>query len=269
MKIRIRTIVFLALLLAVIITGTVIFTDFLGPAFLELSNLFNIGRTRDYSFSSVVLEDMREIFTFHTVEFVYKAVFPHDYMEEGVSIESIMQTLRSGSGKIEDLLSESEQEYLEVYKLAKSIGIDIEADPFDFVVLTVIVRGGFDLSGTVYEDPGSAEREEIEHWLTVFPPEVPDREGKGRIVVKLPRAEITDIYIEDETSLSYNYPDIRIDPDGWKRLTDYVRKKSIDKILKEGILEIAASNAESFLQSFLLQAGYGSVEFTKGYEKTE
>jgi hypothetical protein len=269
MKIRIRTIIFLTLLLAVLLAGTVIFTELLGPALFDLGHIFNIGRTRDYSFSSVVLQDMREIFTFHTVEFVYKAVFPHDYMDKDVSIESIMQTLRSGNGKIEDLLSQAERQYLEVYKLAKSIGIDIEADPFDFVVLTVIVRGGFDLSGTVYEEPGTADREEIAQWITVLPPNPPDREGRGRVIVRLPEAEITDIYIEDETSVSYNYPDIRIDPDGWKRLTDYVRRKSIDKILKEGILEIAASNAQSFLTSFLHQAGYGSVEFRNKLEKKE
>jgi hypothetical protein len=263
MKVRIRAIIFLILILAITVLLSGLFTNFLGPPLIELPPGLGIIREKTVSDSEIILKEMRDIFQFQTVEFIRKVVFPHDFIPSGISLASLMETLREGEGSIETLLSDDKLQYLAVYDMAQKIGIDIEAEPFEFLVASVTIRAGFKLSGTALASDSLPDDSELAEWIKIETKKTA-RESEDpvkTIRIKLPPIAITDIIIEDDTSETYNYPDIDLSPEQWRELSAYIAGELRGKVLEEGVLEHAEKNAIEFIGNFLKTAGYDKVIF--------
>ena len=131
--------------------------------------------------------------------------------------------------------------YLETYALCGEIGIQLERRKNEFVVVTTIIKGGFDLSSIA------------EHHVFIS-----DQNG---ITITMPRTVVTDFIIEDTGSETYSYPDIEIGPEKWQQITAFIQKRMIDTAISGGILELASENGKQFLTRLFIDAGYSSVNF--------
>jgi hypothetical protein len=212
------------------------------------------------SMTGIILEEVRNLYSFHTVEYIYKTVFPFDYLDPHLSIESINATLRKPDSGIDDLY-EFEQEYYAAWVLANNLGFNLDENDYTFIVITVRVIGGFDLSDTLYKSGEEREEWELKQLIRISTEITGEGEEIKAIKLKLPPAAITEVILEDMTSEMYDYPDIRIDPESWKKLSAFIETRVRKKVLEEGILEAAENNGRGFLEGFLRQAGFAEIEF--------
>lgn len=229
----------------------------LGVAFVFTAKpLFNLDlgisilKTSASSTSEAVLMEVKDIFQFNTVEYVYKTVFPYDFVPGDYGWAGLL--LKSGRG---EPLNGEETELLSIYRFCESIGIKIDSNQYDFAVVTCIVKGGYDLSGTLYEQIQKDKPvSNIEDYILID-------EENNRIRLRLPEPSIVNVIIEDSTNENYQYPALAISPENWKILTNFVAKRIREKVIGDGILETAASRAKEFISQVLIQSGYSSVEF--------
>ena len=212
------------------------------------------------SVTGLILEEVRNLYSFHTVEYIYKTVFPFDYLDPHLSIESINTKLRKPGSDIDDLY-EFEQDYYTAWVLANNLDFNLNENEYTFVVITVRVIAGFDLSDTLYDSGEEREEWELKQLIRISKEMNGEGEEIKSIKLKLPPAEITEVILEDITGEHYDYPDIRIDPEGWKNLSAFIETRVRKKVLEEGILETAEKNGKRFLEGFLRQAGFTIIEF--------
>jgi len=238
MRFRLVLVLLLAVVFAFLLTADPLF------------NLdFGIIRTERSAVSVALLAEVRDIFALNTIEFIYKSVFPHDFIPDDIDWGRLLMKRREGI-----LLSEQDRINLEIYDLCRKLGISADRDAYDFVVVTSIVKGGFDLAGTVYENP-EKHPELVSSAVTVT--------EDHAIILRLPEPVITDFIIEDSSSTSYTYPDLDIDPEEWKMLTGFIRDRIETVVRSEGILDMASQRGEEFIEGMLEDAGYSEVKFTK------
>ena len=239
-RLRLRLIIIVAILAAV---GFLLTAD-------PLFNLdFGILRTEHTATSVAVLTEVRDVFALNTIEFIYKTVFPHDFIADDVDWGRLLQKQREGI-----FLSETDRANLEVYDLCRKIDISLWHENYDFVVVTSIVKGGFDLSDTVYQDPEKYP-DRISRAVSI--------DEDNTVNLLLPDPVITEFIIEDSSSTTYTYPDLDIEPEKWKLLTDFVRGRVEGIVRNEGILDLARERGEIFIERMLKDAGYRNVVFLR------
>jgi hypothetical protein len=87
--------------------------------------LLGIVRKENSVSSQILFERIQALQELHTVRYIYKTVFPFDYMDPQISFSGILSTLRRGKGSVNTLLSPKEREYLEARELADAVGLRI------------------------------------------------------------------------------------------------------------------------------------------------
>ncbi len=220
--------------------------------FLLAKPVFNIDIglkliKKDKNTASVaILTEIRNICCLNTVEYIYKTVFPYDFIPLDVNYAKLIKEQREGRK-----LYARELEYIKIYDLCREIGIDPESSKCNFVVVTSLIKGGFIIKGTVYENP-EAYKKTLSNYVTI---------KENTIILKLPEPEITSFVIEDSTSKDYSYPDLPITPDNWKKLTSFIADKIKTKVLRDGILETASENGQKMIKKLLTGAGYKEILF--------
>ncbi|MCK5197590.1 MAG: DUF4230 domain-containing protein, partial [Spirochaetales bacterium] len=134
-----------------------------------------------------------------------------------------------------------EKEKLWLFDLCRSIGINLEYETFDFVVITSIVEAGFNMGNDM-----SGEHIKID---------------EKNITLRIPEIMITKFTIDDSDSTKYSYPDMNIDPMNWKKITDYVEKKTRVRVVEDGILKNAEERGKDFIRSILFESGWEKIIF--------
>ena len=215
-----------------------------------------LARTRRTVVSAGLLAEVRDMYTFNTVEYVYRAVFPFDFLHADTSIETILSRLRGASGRIEDVLTPREYEHWRAWNLARTHRFSVSADRPDFVVITVIVRGGFDLAGTVWDRGISAGPDEVATVMRTT-------DSPRHILVQLPRATITDVIIEDINTARYRFPDFALQPAAWREIAGFVADAVRERTIAEGLLLAAEANGREFVGGMLQTAGFDRVQFVE------
>ncbi|TVR93254.1 MAG: hypothetical protein EA428_02460 [Spirochaetaceae bacterium] len=213
----------------------------------------------------LLLTEVHDLYRFHTVEYIYRSVFPYDYMAPHLSLASILRSIRAGSGSIADMLNEEEQRYLDAYNISLQAGLRTDTAAAEFVVVTVVVRAGFDLADTVFARPHEATPEELSSVFSVE--EVHNAATGARLRIArmtTPPAVITDLRVEDVNPETYPYPDVSLSPDGWRSIAQFVRERARSETIGDGILRAAEQNGHRLLETLLLQLGYDRVELRTG-----
>lgn len=236
MKIRSWLILFLIIIIILAVLALII-----ADRFFNIDLNFRLSRTEKTAVSVAVLEEMKEILSVNTVEYVYKTVFPYDFVPADTDWNSLLGKRRNNQP-----LSDMENRHLEVYELCRDVGISLDSRSYVFVVITSVVKGGFDLQGTVYEN--------LEEYIRID-------EESNTLTLKLPEPKIVDLIIEDSTSETYKYPDLGIEPENWKKLTGFIAGEIEGKVIEEGILEAARTRGEEFFRRLFLEAGYSEIIF--------
>jgi hypothetical protein len=240
-----------ALLVAVLLV-VLVRLDILDAPLRNLAEDIGILSRETRSSSEVLLEELGEIYRLNTVEYIYRTVFPFDYMPETTDLTDIMATIRESRGSLDEVLSADQRLYFDAFNLADEVGLGEE----EFLVLTVRVFAGFDLAGTPFEGAGARGAA----YVTVEP----DGSGEGRrATVRIPPAEVTDIVIEDVDPATYPYPDVGLDADGWRRVAAFIAEHVEARTVDEGILETATDNARELVTTLLLSAGIDQVSFVQ------
>lgn len=216
---------------------------------LYSERLFNIDfkfvRDKTQAESVAILTEVRDVLAINTVEAIFKTVFPFDFVPSDMDWPLFLRQVEDGRD-----LSLLEQSYLQAYRLCKEIGIHLERAEHEFVVITSIVKCGFDLLDSIAaENSGELLNQ------PVFIGE------NQTIFLRVPDAVITDLIIEDATKEDYSYPDIAINPENWKKLVDFLDRKIREKAIEEEILEIAGENGRKLLGTMLRDAGYRQIIF--------
>lgn len=223
---------FLFIFLVIIIAATVIIITVIPELGIKLPFIY---RTKSSS-TEIILKEINKVATLSTVEYIYKSVFPFDFIDEDTDWRKILSKQNKN-----ELLTTKEMDNILIYNQCMSIGIDLEQNIYDFVVITSIVKAGLNL-----EDKLSKEDIIIE--------------GKN-ITLRMPQTIITKFTIEDPDSSKYSYPDLDVDPMNWKQITKYVEEKIRIKVLEDGILKNAETRGNEFIKSLLMESGMETVVF--------
>lgn len=259
---RVRTALRLAIAVLVVIGALIVAAqlDVFGVFGTDVLSAVGIARTNRIEVSRIVLEEVREIYQLSSIEYVYRTVFPYDFMDPAVSLDSMLATLRAGRGSIETLLSPVEMEFYRAYNLARDVGLGVSEDDFEFLVVTVIVGAGFDLADTLPASPSELSQSQLESVVAIEAQRV---EGtiRRRITLPLPATTLTHVLIEDRDTASYPYPDVAIQPDEWRRVAAFVTERVRERTIQEGILEEADERGRRAIRSLLLESGYDEVLF--------
>lgn len=194
-----------------------------------------------------VLTEVRKIFTFNTMEVVYKSVFPHDFLADDVDWDRLAVKTAKNSPLT---LKETEQWY--IYNLCRDIGINPEKEIFDFVVITSIIKIGYSLEDNAYPDPETIAS--IDRFVRFS-------EDRTRLFLKLPESEIAEFIIEDSSSETYGYPDVDIQPEKWRELSVFVSQKMRERIREEGMLEKADEKGKDIIEKMMHDAGFKEIVF--------
>ncbi|MFP4426661.1 MAG: DUF4230 domain-containing protein [Spirochaetaceae bacterium] len=239
-----------SLLVLTVLGAVFLFAPILGRPLLDPRRLF---RERERTFSSrEVLDQIRDLFELHTVEYVYRMVFPHDFYPKDLSLGYVFDRLAEEEGSPAEVLTPEEHAYLRAYNLAYESGLPTSAAGDSFVVVTTRVRGGYELdalagSETLFRlEPAGAE--EL-------------RPEKSRVVVTLPEAKVVELIIEDLNRENYPYPAARVDAEEWSAISSFVAEEARRRTVAEGILEEAEENARAFLTALLTEAGFEEIFF--------
>lgn len=244
---RAAVVVAAVILIAVFV---VFFTDLVNVDLASFLPKLRLQQSETSASSTITLQAVRNLYAFNTVEYVHRAVFPYDYLPDDVSLNTILAKLRTAQSSVKDALTPEEYLYFQAYNLAVDVGMDLGARR-DFVVVTVVVTAGFDLTGLNDGTPPVFRAEEVD---------VPEGTIR-RAVVNVPPPAITDIRVEDIVKENYPYPDVPIGADGWRRVVAFVERQAEEIPEMAELLEIAGENGRNFVRELLLRAGYDEVVF--------
>jgi hypothetical protein len=233
-------IVITACMLLLLAAGT-----FLLPRFgIELNLPFS-SRSRT-SESEILLKDIRPLFLLNTVQYTYKSVFPYDFIPPDTDPLQAYRRYLQGAD-----ITGREKKAAEIYRLCQDSGIRLDGFDYSFVVITTHVKGGFDLS----EGPWAAS-ENAAHLIAANP-------SLESISILLPDPIISEFIIRDEMSTEYEYPDIDLDAEQWRRVSDYVEQQIREKVVEDGILEKTEENMQRLLRRILQDLGWKYITFTR------
>jgi len=204
-----------------------------------------IVRRSDTSISEALLVKVRDICAIHTVEYVYKAVFPHDFLPAGMNYKLLFRLKELGRN-----LSAEDKDAIRVFEICTLMGLNPERAVYDFFVITARVRAGFDLTDSFFSSGNPAQS-----FISLS--------EDGTVTVSLPQAVITEFVIEDSNSSTYLYPDMKISPEHWRLATDFASQKIRDRVIAQGILEKAEQNGKAIIERMLINSGVKAVQFKK------
>lgn len=222
---------------------------------IDLLQALGIVRTAESRSAAVLLAEVRNLCKLDTVEMVYKTVFPYDYMDPALDLHTIIAATRSTDGSVASLLTPDQELYLRAYNLSHDLGLQTGPDHYDFVVVTTVVLAGVDLEAPEIAHPEAASKQDISRWLRVET----SSDSHRRVTVTLPDAVITELQTEDPNNARYLYPDVRIPPAGWKRISAFVADHVRQEVEAGDLLARARSRAGDLVESFLKSAGFDSV----------
>ena len=236
-----------------------LFTDIVDIELLSGLPKLRLQRTTVRTASTVELVEVRDLYALTTVAYVHRAVFPYDYLPEGVTIGSVLQKLRGTDLTVRDALSDDEYLFFQTFNLASEIGMGMGTRDTDFVVVTTVVEAGFDLTGTILENPEAATAAERAQFFQVELFELDDGTAARRAIVSLPPAGVTRVAVEDLTSETYAYPDVSIGADGWRLVAEFVEERVLALPAIDELIQTAQQNGERLVETMLKQAGYDQI----------
>ncbi|MFP4432168.1 MAG: hypothetical protein ACLFPV_13030 [Spirochaetaceae bacterium] len=264
MKIRLVTTLALIFLILVVVLATLVYTGVVQAPMGRIAENLGILRTSRVASSQLILRQLRDVLSFHSVEYVYRSVFPHDYYPEGVNLNQVLNRLSLNNRPAAEILSPEELDYWEAYNLANDVGLRASRD--EFVVVTIRARGGYELEGTVLDSP--EQRDSAAPPTSVAGGAFSETEVRGPgdtsirvLTIRLPEPEVVDIVVEDVNPETYRYPEVGLHPEGWQQVAAFVSRRVAARTVEEGILDRTRENTEGFLRSLFEEAGYDRVEF--------
>ncbi len=217
---------------------------------LSFSNLsfFRSEKISTYT----IAEEVRDLYVLNTTEYRMKLIFPFDFIEKDYNWWAIKEIYENDIEIPEDKIKN-----YNIYQTCINSGFDPAIDLYKFIVLTVVVKAGINISGTVYENLSI-----INESFSEKPIKIIERgDGKKDISLYFPDIEITEYYVEDRIPENDNFPDASLTPGQWKNLLVFLAPLIKEEVLELGILENARVNSELLIERILKDSGFVDVKF--------
>ena len=166
--------------------------------------------------SASILVGIEELATLETATVVHKVVFPHDYLQDDLTVYQLLERIRRGDGDAESVLSRRELLHFQAANLAGEVGLATAPGAAGFVVVTTVRRYGYDLDALIPAIRAALDGQ-------------PSTEGANgadgsRPVVELPPASLLSFEIEDPRRDRYPYGEIPLDAEAWQAVSGFVRE---------------------------------------------
>lgn len=220
-----------------------------------------LGQLWSSSHSAVVTQvELKRLSLLNTAEYRMRLIFPYDFVDsqpDWLMYKNFWEFHRStfysriDPAEYVDGQLPGEWAAGPFYARCREAGIDPYLFKDDFLVLPVWAKAGVDLSSmndTLAGEPLAALLEE---------------EGETLLRIHLPKADITDLVIEDQDSREWGYPDARISPEDLKYLITYLLPDIEERVRKSGLLEQADRQARMILESLFAGSGYSRIEYIR------
>lgn len=243
------------LILAAAIAAAVLFLPIFGKPFINLTSTQNI------SSSDIVLQEIRDIYRFNTVEYLYKIVFPFDFEPQDSSGWQILKKINAHLNQDpKKFLTPTELTWLKAIEISRRNRLKIYNPDYQFLVATVIIRAGFDLKASGMDQIETLQSTAKNRFIS-FSSYQRNGQTIHTALVTLPPAIISEVEIEDPLRDRYPFPDIGLDPKGWKEIAGFIQEQGQSRALNEGILAKAQTNAKNFITELLASIGVDEVSF--------
>jgi hypothetical protein len=144
-------------------------------------------------------EDLAEL---ETLAVVHKTVFPHDFYLDGVNYYRLLDRVRRSDRPAAEVLSASELLHFDAVHLAESLALATAPGLDGYVVVTTILRFGFDLREIV--------------------PLISAATGETGTTVTIPAARLLSLETEDLSRDRYPYGAVYLDAAGWQEVSAFV-----------------------------------------------
>ena len=192
----------LVLVSIVLVTAVAVF---LSVRDLSISDLF-YRRTRTGG-SQSILTAMEDLSRLETLAYIRRSVFPHDYLSPDIEMTELVRTITRHGGRAEEALTPLEYAHYRAANLASHLGMAVRRDQGGYVVVTSIYRFGYDVE-TLTTYLRSTEKTESAK--------------TADILGALPPGVLLEIEIEALSRETYPYGPVKIDAEGWRRITAFV-----------------------------------------------
>ncbi|MFW6362779.1 MAG: DUF4230 domain-containing protein [Spirochaeta sp.] len=202
--------------------------------------------------SELIFEEARDLYQLITAEYVVKAVFPHDFIPGGYSLSRILSTVRNSNRPLDQILTRRERAFLELYNIGLDTGIPIDPESRQFIVFTVILSAGYDIHDTPFDS--RADSAILELLI-----DIDYNNQNPAITMVIPDPSVLSIQLEDPTSDTYRYPDVRVSPSQLRRISDYIRSQMLEHEHTYTLLKTANANGRRFITQMLHSAGFETV----------
>lgn len=186
------------------------------------------------------------LFKLNTAEGVYKAVFPHDFIPDGINWQKLKTREQNGS-----LLTYQEQEWLKLGDFCREKGLWPNSRNPRFIVITVILRVGVEGIGS---EGGQDYKKDFEK---IFSPDWDSRV----LTVHLPKVSITETIIEDPNEMNYPYPDVALTPIEWRKISEYVSHEVSQNRDHSQLIRKGEENLFKLFESFLSDTWWENIQY--------
>lgn len=208
---------------------------------------------------TTVETELYKLAELNTAEYRMRLIFPYDFVEGPADwlmykntwdLNPAVFTSRTDPAQYVDGQLPEEWKNGAFYRECRLAEIDPFDFRYDFLVLSVVIKAGTDLS-VLSESLGGT------------PPIVmrKNENGEKELVVDLPPAQINEMMIEDLDAREWGYPDPPVSPEEWRQLVDFLSPRMEQWALDAGILEEADRQSCVLLQSLLQVDDTVSVSF--------
>ena len=167
-----------------------------------------------------MLQSVRDLAQMETLSYVQRTVFPHEFYRPGVTLTAVLERLAAIDGRIEDL-APADRDHLHAANLAQQVGLASDRSGRGFVVVTSVLTYGVDLS-QLAALPSSDTPEAV-----------------------VPPAQLLSLEIEDIAADSYTFGPVRLDADGWRRVSAFVGERARSTAPEAELLEQAQQQRSS------------------------
>jgi hypothetical protein len=165
-----------------------------------------VFRETTRSGSAGVFTGMEELAELETLAVVHKTVFPHDFYLDGVNYYRLLDRIRRSDRPAAEVLSPEELLHFSAVHLAERLSLATGPGMDGYLVVTTIMRLGFDLT-------------EVVPLIAAATAETGDRTD---VTVTIPAAHVLSLETEDLSRDRYPYSAVYLDAAGWQEVSSFV-----------------------------------------------
>lgn len=181
------------------------------------------------------LEEIRELSRLETLSYVRRSVFPHDFLQEHLTVPQLLRKISIAGTTAAEALEPEELTHLRAANLAAALRFGTTGTGEQFVVVTTALVYGYDLEVLASD----LEAAYAAH------------SSPDPLVFQLPRPQLLSVLTENVNRENYPFPAIYLDAEGWRRVTSFVEDHITVTAPIHDLVQSAEANGKNALRTLL------------------